>query len=77
MIKKCNRCNKFLQYLDNEFNDFTYLICPACRTRFTDEKYITVQELIDQGYIKYERAEEKKAHYIREHFILNNEDEKY
>ena len=44
---------------------------------FTDEKYVTVQQRIEQGYFRYERAEEKQAHDIREHFIENNEDEKF
>lgn len=77
MIKKCFKCDKFLRYLDNEINDLTYLICPKCHNIFKDEKYITVEQRINQGYLRYERAEESFAYDLRERFIENNEDEKF
>lgn len=77
MIRKCPNCDKFLQYLDNEKNDWTYLICPKCHKIFTDEKYVTINKRIEQGYLRYERAEELFAYEIRERFIENNEDEKF
>jgi len=80
-LKICPKCNKaIMQYLDNEKNNLTFLICPKCCYRLTDdysELYITVAERIEQGYTRYERAEEQHAHYIREHYILNNEDEDF
>lgn len=51
----------FLQYLDNEQNDYCYLICPKCHSIDSSDKYITVQQRIDEGYFRYERREESFA----------------
>ena len=73
MIRKCLECDKFLQYIDNDKNNLAYLICPKCRKVFTDEKYITVDTRIKQGYLRYERKEESFAYWIKENFIDNDE----
>jgi len=69
MLRKCNNCNIFLKYLDNDKNDLTFLICPKCRTVLTDEKYVTVSERIEQGYFRYVKSEESIALWYREKFI--------
>ncbi len=66
MLRTCDKCNCHLNYLDNEYNDLSYLICPKCRNIFTDEKYITVEQRINQGYIRYERSSESQAYDMRE-----------
>lgn len=73
LIRKCEKCDKFLRYLDNEKNELTFLICPKCHTLFNDEKYITIEQRIQQGYLRYERTEESFAHYIRERYIENDD----
>ena len=76
-LKKCSFCGKAtLEYIDNPYNDFSFLKCPKCG-RIDDEKYVTVDERIKQGYKRYISSEEKQAYYIREHFIENNEDEDF
>ena len=72
---RCDKCNIKLQYLDNEKNNLTFLICPKCKKVFDDEKYITIKQREEQGYSRYERREEKWASYIHEHYIENSEDE--
>lgn len=76
MIRRCQECNEPLQYLDNTKNNYTFLICPKCHERITDEWFVTVDERIQQGYERYERAEEKIAKDWHERYIVNNEDEK-
>lgn len=76
-LKICNSCGKAtMQYLDNEKNNYAFLICPKCFNIDDSELYVTVSERIQQGYSRYERANEKRALYEHEHFIVNNEDEK-
>ena len=73
MLRKCPDCGKTLMYLDNEKNDLTFLICPKCRTVFDDERYVTVDQRISQGYSRYERAEESIANWFWENFIKDDE----
>lgn len=73
MLKKCLNCNTYMQYLDNESNNYCYLICPKCHSIDSSQKYVTTQERIDEGYLRYERKEEKFAMYLKENFIDNDD----
>lgn len=73
MLKMCNKCHKQLAYLDNEKNNYCFLICPRCHSIDDSERYVTVQERIKQGYQRYERAEEAFAQSFREKFLENDD----
>lgn len=73
MLKMCDKCNKFLQYLDNEQNGYCYLICPKCHSIDSSDKYVTVQQRINEGYFRYERREESFAYHLKEKFIDNDD----
>lgn len=43
MLRTCDKCGCYLQYLDNTKNNLAFLICSKCFTIYDDEKGISVE----------------------------------
>lgn len=67
-LKICPSCGKStMQYLDNEKNNYCFLICPKCRHVDSSDRYRTCQEREIEGYKRYTRAVENIVSWRIEH----------